>query len=78
MTGLCPSFGVSEVYIKGRGLDLELSYDSCGGTKEAMISPAFAVDVLGVPSIVRSLRLRLVPSIAYPTMCVGSNGRSSR
>ena len=34
--------------------------------------------VLGAPSIVKSLRLARAPSMLYPTMCVGSNGRSSR
>ena len=43
-----------------------------------MTSLAFAVAVLGAPSISRSLRLLRVPSKAYPMMCVGSNGRSSR
>jgi hypothetical protein len=37
---------------------------SGGGTYEAMTSFAFAVAVLGMPSIVRSLRLPRVPSIA--------------
>ncbi len=36
---------------------------SAGGTYDAMTSPAFAVAVLGTPSIVRSLRLPRVPSI---------------
>ena len=37
---------------------------SGGGTYDAMTSPAFAVAVLGTPSMVRSLRLPRVPSIA--------------
>ncbi len=37
-----------------------------------MTSFWFAVDVLGAPSISRSLRLLRVPSKAKPTMWVGS------
>ena len=37
---------------------------SAGGTYDAITCPASAVAVLGTPSIVRSLRLPRVPSIA--------------
>jgi hypothetical protein len=36
----------------------------CGGTYDAVISPAFAVEVLGRPSMVMSLRFERTPFIA--------------
>ena len=56
-------FGVAEAASKVAVCDLELLDETLGGTNDAVISPALAVDVLGRPSIVTSLRFARVPFI---------------
>ena len=68
-------FGVAQGCVERCRFDLEFLDETLGGTNDAVISPALAVALLGIPSIVTSLRFARVPFIVKPTMCVGSNGR---
>ena len=61
------AFGVAKLRVESRRLNFE-----------SITSNAFAVAVLGAPSIKRSLRIPRDPPMAKLAMCVGSKGRSNR